>query len=122
MRSVRIFTYSELNHYEFEHLPKGEMLGLSMNPYNGNVFIKPAKNRASFAVALDCIREVVRACDVLERNGSLDPLRELYELAQGLEYVSSSESVKPEFKAFKGRRENREKDNGEGEEKAIANS
>lgn len=62
---------------DFNERPKSKMLELSVNPYSGKVLLKLGKQEKCGEVALDVMRYLVRACNVLERNGSSDPLRDL---------------------------------------------
>ena len=103
MKSVKAFKYTSIDAYSFEELPKGNMLEIVMNPYNGNVFIKPGKNSASCLVALDVMREVVSACDVLERQGSADPLRDYHTLCEvGIIDSVLSDAARADYRAFEG--------------------
>ena len=105
MRMRQLFKFEKLENYWFSDLPKGNMLEISMNPYNGNVFMKPEKHAASTTIALEIMREVVRACDVYERNGSEDPLRDLLSDCNGSNFKELVSSAKGEsMKAVKGER------------------
>lgn len=115
MQAVYLFTYKDLESFDFQHLPKGNMLELFMNPYNGKVYLKPEKHKASTRVTLDIMREVVRLCGHLERNGSDDPLRDLLSLVDGENWESLSNAAKADVLAFVGRSgENEDNEAAEG--------
>lgn len=118
MRIRKLFRYGRLKEFKFEELPKGNMLEISMNPYNGNVFVKTEKHATSTVIALELMRELVRACDLYERNGSADPLRDLLTGSDGQNFEELVSSAKGEtMKAIKG--SERRKDPGaEGKRKA----
>lgn len=81
MSSHLVLTYSRLSEFEFGELPKGAMLKIAMNPYNGNVFLDVEKHETSTVIGLQLMREIVEVCDVLEELGADDPLREFVELS-----------------------------------------
>ena len=105
-----IFDYANFNKFKFEELPKGFVFELSMNPYNGKVFFKREKHRSSSRISLELMREIVRACDVMERRGSNDPLNDVLDLCSGENWAdlfNGSDGL--EIRAEKGRRKRNEK-------------
>lgn len=117
MAFVHLFDYHGLDRFEFSFLPKQNMCELSMNPYNGKVFLNVAKQGGSTFFALEVMRELVRACDKLERGGSDDPLRDLLSLVDGSNWDSLFEA-EAELLAFKMRKEDCAASGGEDMEKA----
>ena len=108
MQAKLLFKYDGLEGFVFEKLPKGRLFDLVVNPYNGNVFFKPEKHAISTRISLDLMRRIVSACDVLERNGSLDPLRDLLSSSDGFDWESLAKDADRKFKAFEGRSGNGE--------------
>lgn len=98
MSTYLISRYAKHENYAFEQLPKGEMLGISMNPYNGNVYFQLEKHKSSSVIALDMMREIVHACELLERLDATDPLRDY------LEYCESGVIVEKLVEAARARK------------------
>lgn len=75
MNFYRLGTFDFKDMYDFQELPKGVLFALSMNPYNGNVFVKFEKHETSSVIALEIMRQIVRECDEKFPN-SADALRD----------------------------------------------
>lgn len=74
MKRNQVYVNLDLSGYEFEQLPKGDMFAVSINPYAGYVFLGFEKHRSSYRIAYDVLKEVMHACEILERGGSENPL------------------------------------------------
>lgn len=79
----QFFVYGGKDDYSFEQLPKGYVFKVGMNPYNGKVFFDSEKHNATTRISLDLMREIVRACEELEKGGSADPVRDLMMVCNG---------------------------------------
>ena len=100
----KLFNLNDFDKYDFGQLPKGRMLEISMNPYNGNVFLKLDKHEESGVIAYQILKQIVDSCEKLELLGFDEPL---------LEYCKFSDAgqidrfvgavVRPNVKAIKGR-------------------
>ena len=100
-----VFDYP-VNKHEFSDLPKGEILKIALNPYTGYVFLNFEKHQLSTRVSLAVMRRVVAACDVLERNGSFDPLRDYAHLCDTGEIREMlADAARDEIRAFEGGKE-----------------
>lgn len=77
MHCKQIGNYELFEQLPFDYRPKGDLLKLSVNPYNGKVYASTAKQVVSPIVALDIMRKVVKACDELESWGIANPLEYL---------------------------------------------
>lgn len=97
-----LYSYPDFGGYDFAELPKGAMLQLSMNPYNGKAFVRMGKHATSCRIALDIMRDLVAACGELERSGSVDPLRDLLLKVDGSGWNSLFDA-KEGFRAIAGR-------------------
>lgn len=102
-RYHHVSDYSDLENYEFEQLPKGDMFSLSINPYTGYVFVGIEKHQSSYQISYDVLREIVHACELLERGGSVNPLSDYVRFAEA--GVLVDELVKAARKVMKGIRE-----------------
>ena len=108
MASVQIFEYEHLNDFQFAELPKGNMLELAMNPYSGKVFMHVGKQSGAASVALDVMREIVAACDVLQETGSLDPLHDYETLCMcGVLDKVLSDAARAKYRAIEGGKSNK---------------
>lgn len=67
----------DLDGYEFADLPKGEMVSIAINPFNGKVFVTLGNDAETSNLALQIMNRIVEACRVLEGKGSDDPLSDL---------------------------------------------
>lgn len=90
---THLMDYLRIREYGFDQRPKGDLFKLAVNPYNGKVLVKVEKHEASYAVALDLMRSIVGACDFLERNGSVNPLRDLLS-CDGFDFDSLGDAAK----------------------------
>lgn len=102
MRIHHVFDI-DLSGYSFEELPKGYVAKVSINPYTGYVFLDFEKHETSTTFALDIMRRVVSACDVLEGCGSDDPLRDYSRLCEAgmIDWVLA-DAARERIKAFEG--------------------
>lgn len=101
----QVGNYEHLGDYSFEDLPKGKMLEISINPYNGNIFISVSRRRASGKIALEVMRQFVELCDEMERRGYEDPINAIMsECDTGQKMVTLSCIAKLKIKAIPGRR------------------
>ena len=87
MSTHRICRYEKFDGFTFDELPKGEMFSIGMNPYTGAVFFGLEKHESSTQIALDIMREVVHACELLERLDCSDPLRDYIAFCESGEIV-----------------------------------
>lgn len=111
MRYSHITEFTRLRDYDFEQLPKGEMFALSINPYTGYVSMGLDKHASSTRISYEVLKEVMHACELLERGGSIDPVADYIRLNESGELVSHLvKAAKAEYKAIRGR----SVDDGEG--------
>lgn len=107
MRSVQVFKYASLDDYSFEELPKGNVVEIAMNPYNGNVFVKLGNRAASAEVALDVMRELLRGVDAYGRRAMVDipsdALRSLLRECDGDNWETLTKAVRDDIRAIRGR-------------------
>ena len=82
MALYHVCDYEQVNVMDFEQLPKGYVLEMSMNPYTGYVFLQFEKHPLSSRIGLDVMRRIVKACDLIESKGYDDALRVYAHMAQ----------------------------------------
>ena len=103
MASHRVGSYPQFENYEFDRLPKGEMFAIAMNPYTGALFLCTEKHESSTVIALDVIREIVHACELLERLDCSDPLRDYIKYSESEELVEKLlEAARTEIRRIPG--------------------
>ena len=121
MSKYRIFDYGNLEEYRFDELPKGYVFKVAMNPYTGYVLLDLEKHESSSLISLDVMREIVAACDVLERNGSLDPLRDYVRLTESGELTEMlADAARERITAFEGRKNKKKLVRASGQEMEIS--
>lgn len=75
-----IFTLGDVGSYDFQRLPKGLVFQISMNAYNGNVFVEIGNRELAGEFAYKFLKRIVSACDLLETLGHDDPISYLMEM------------------------------------------
>ena len=102
-----VFDYERMGEYRFEELPKGYVFTASINPYTGRVFLDFEKHETSTEIGLDVMRRIMEGCDFLQRNGSLDPLRDYARLSETGELSEMiADAARKRITAFEGRKSN----------------
>lgn len=114
MRSKQIGNYELLEQLPFEYRPKGDLLKLSVNPYNGKVYATTSKQVVSPVVALDIMRKVVKACDALESWGISNPLEYLMQNGSDKGFESLEYAAGVRIVEFEGGNEDGSGDAAEG--------
>lgn len=105
--------YGYLNEHEFSDLPKGNMLELAMNPYNGKVYLKLCKQADSAEVALSIMRDLVSCCDMAELAGIDEPLKNMLETMGG-ELLRVSDAARVVIRLYEGGSRQHENEAAEG--------
>lgn len=109
MSQYKIFDYEKLDDYKFEELPKGYVFKVAMNPYTGYVLLDLEKHESSSHISLEIMRRIVADCDVLERNGSFDPLRDYVRMTETGELTEMlADAARTRITAFEGRKNKKE--------------
>lgn len=105
MSQHHVFDYP-VGEHDFSDLPKGDMFKIAINPYTGYVLLNFEKHELSTRISLAVMRRVVAACDLLERNGSFDPLRDYARLCETGEIVEmQADAARDKIRAFEGGKE-----------------